>query len=211
MSLSAIMIPLLVTVAPPKAKQPAMRLVGSKALQPTVVGKGQGFVVHGIPLDSDRGWVAGLGRHDFVIAHTALPAGKMTVLDRSGEIRTFSPPMGIDKVSFRKTEFLGVAVKHGHIAILSRIYLAGGIRTGKTPRFGSYTRPAYYQLALFDARSGKRRSTLAIDRKRAEEAARLIMIGAGPLKIEKDRILLWKQTVQIDAKGKLRFSRDGEK
>lgn len=213
MSVCLIATPLLsaVLAAPPESKT-GVRIVTPQAYQPKVIARDKAFIVHAIPRSTDRGWVAGslLAWRDQTITHTALPKGTMRVLARSGVFRTFSPPMGINRIAFTKTELIGVAVKHRRIAVLMRVSHAGAIVTGWKPAAPRFGKP-HYRLTLFNAADGKELSSLWLTPAKLPKVAVKRTIGAGSLKLKSDRILIGIRTILIDAKGQMRLSQDGEK
>jgi len=174
------------------------------AIRPVEVAAEKGFIIHAIPRNTDCGWIPPqiFGGQDYILTHTLLPDGKLKVLLRSGVYRTFSPPMGINRIGYHKTELIGVAVKHKRIAVLTRHLNATLMQLPKAAKSPKYGKPKY-RLTLFDARDGEKLSELPLDQVKVPGVAKLWVIGAGPLKLRKDRISLWKRSIRIDQQGRM--------
>lgn len=210
---AVVMTIILLQVAPAAAEKPRYLLAyqAKAAFRPIEVAKTKIFIVHAIPRNTDWGWMGAsilLGQ-DYLLTHTSLPDGKLKVLLRSGVYRTFSPPMGVNRIIYHKTELIGVAVKHERIAVLTRNFnalLMAIPKASKTPKYGK----PKYRLTLFDARDGEKLSELPLDAIEIPKVGRMRTVGPGPLKVEPNRIKLWKRTIRIDQQGRMIVGGKGE-
>lgn len=198
--------------APAAADKPRYLLAdkAKAAFRPVEVAKSKHFIIHAIPRNTDRGWMPGwiMQGQDYILTHTSLPDGKLKVLLRSGVYRVYHMPKGVDTIGYQKTKLLGVAVKHKRVAVLTRVSTGGVVRMPKASKTPDYGKPRY-RLTLFDARDGEKLSELPLDAIEIPEVASLWTIGPGPLKLERNRIKLWKRTIRIDQQGRMIVGGEG--
>ncbi|WP_439626622.1 hypothetical protein [Gemmata sp.] len=155
--------------------------------QPVVVVKGDGFVVHavgGAVVEPKLfGPLPALPPSPPQILHTALPAGRLTVLFRSGTTVGVPIPVGLNRTPHHQTRVIGAATDDERLYVLvwSAKWVVEGHGTGdvKPPESDNYAVRVYWlkdgtEVGAFPVSVAKRPKSVPRE-----------SMEAGPLEVEK--------------------------
>lgn len=165
------------------APEPA---VDPKPDQPVVVAKGGGFVVHALGgAAAAPALLAQQPATDTLILHTALPAGRLTVLYRSGTSIGTPIPMGINRIPCSQSRVVGVAADTERLYVLVwsaewRALDRGGVgKEMKPPESDAHA------VRVFWLADGSEVGSFGVGGEKRPKAVPRESTEAGPLAVEK--------------------------
>lgn len=172
----------------------AQRPWKAKPATPTELAKGRGYRIHAVPLGQG---LQGIGEKSaWLLLHTSLPDGKLTILAKSGESATFSPPMAIDRIFYKKIDILGVVAFEGKLIVLTRRAKGAVMRIPKAKKTPDYGEPEH-RLTIYDARKGEKRGTIALKEVKIPGDLRPTL-KSGPLTLKGNVLSLFGRNLRID-------------
>lgn len=176
----------------------------AKPVEAKLVGKGEGYLVHVMPGRPAPVFAFGLPKRFGVlnqstaVIHTSIKTGKMQCLFASGDSSAPGLPMGIDRIYLAKWRLLGASVSDDHLFLLTW-HANAALMVGNQlppPRFSK----GQYDVSVFNASNGDKLSSIKLSGDHLPKSPPPETNDSGPLKIEGDKITVFKQVLQFDGK-----------
>ena len=176
-----------------------------KPVEAKLIAKGDGYLVHVLPGRAAPAFAFGLPKRFGVlnqstaVIHTSIKTGKMQCLFASGRDSARSLPMGIGLIYHVRWRLSGASVSGDHLFLLTWHENATVMLTGHPlppPRFGK----GQFDITVFNVSDGTKLTSIKLTGDSLPESPPSILYGDGPLKIEGDKITVFKQVLQFDGK-----------
>lgn len=178
----------------------------SKPGQPIVVAKGDGFIVHTLggagPAPALFGRQPGTALH---VLHTALPAGRLTVLFQSGTAVGIPIPMGLNRIPCSQTRVVGVAADAERLYVL--VWSAEWQHLGGFGAGGEVKPPLsdVYAVRVFWLADGSEVGSFAVGGEKRPKTVPQESMEAGPLTVEKaGGVSVYGETVRFKGKDRVK-------